>query len=75
MSGVRLGNMAVLHLLWLLPVLLALYVYAAYRRQQALRLFIDAGLLDRIPIFVSRVKRRGKEAVSLAESLLQKDEG
>ena len=63
MSGARLGNIAMLHLLWLLPVLVGLFVYATQRRKRALRTFIDAGLLDRIPVSVSHVKRRWKAAL------------
>ena len=65
MTGVRLENIAMLHLLWLLPLVLGLHIYAAQKRKHALRMFIDAGLLDRIPISVSYIKRRWKAALVL----------
>jgi len=46
----RLGNVEMLLLLWLLPAIAGLYVWAAYRRKQALRAFIESGLLDRVPV-------------------------
>jgi Ca-activated chloride channel family protein len=68
MSGVRLGHLAMLHLFWLLPILLGLFVYAAERRRSALRVFIEAGLLSRIPVSVSTAKRRGKALMVLVAS-------
>lgn len=62
----RLGNIEMLHLLWLLPVLAGLFAYAAYRRRRALQKFIEAGLLSRIPISVSPVKRRWKAVMVVA---------
>ena len=46
----RLGNVEMLLLFWLLPAIAGLYAWAAYKRKQALRAFIDSGLLDRVPI-------------------------
>ena len=41
-----------------LPILLAsIYVYAWQKRKSALKLFIDAGLMDRIPVSISHIKR------------------
>jgi len=59
-NAIRLQNIDALHLLWLLPVLVALVLFAAARRRAALAAFIDAGLLDRIKITVSPVRRRWK---------------
>ena len=47
MSDFRFGDVVMLHGLWLLPVLLALMLYAARRRRAALRRFVEAGLLAR----------------------------
>ena len=46
-SDFRFGDVVMLHGLWLLPVLLALMLYAARRRKEALRRFVEAGLLAR----------------------------
>ena len=42
-SDFRFGDVVMLHGLWLLPVLLALMLYAARRRKEALRRFVEAG--------------------------------
>jgi len=49
-----------LHFFWLIPVMGVVYVYAWQKRKSALQLFIDAGLLDKIPVSVSHVKRLWK---------------
>jgi Ca-activated chloride channel family protein len=53
-------NIKMLSFLWLVPVVLLLFVWAAYRRRQALRIFIEADLLDRIAISQSPAGRRWK---------------
>ena len=60
-----LRNIDMLHFLWLIPVLTGVYAYAAYKRKAGLQRFIDAGLLDRIPVSVSRVRRFWKSAAVL----------
>ena len=47
MSDFRFGDAAMLHVLWLLPVLAVLMLYAARRRRRALLRFVEAGLLAR----------------------------
>jgi len=69
MNGIRLQDIAMLHLLWALPPMIAVYFYAANRRRRALERFIDAGILGRIPLSVSRVKRRWK-AVALLTAVV-----
>lgn len=54
-----------LHLLWVLPFLVALFIYSWQRRQKALRIFIDAGLLDRISISINPAARRLKAILLL----------
>lgn len=66
MSGVHFHNLAMLNWLWLVPLALALAVHAGRRRRAALALFIEAGILDRIKISVSPVRRRWKTALALA---------
>ena len=46
-SDFRFGDVVMLHGLWLLPALLALMLYAARRRREALLRFVEAGLLLR----------------------------
>ncbi len=48
MNDFRFGDVVMLHGLWLLPVLGALMLFAARRRAQALRRFVEAGLLTRL---------------------------
>ena len=65
MSAIRLNAVEMLHLLWLVPLLAGLFVYAHYRRRRALEAFVDAGLLGRITLSVSHVRRRWKAAFLL----------
>ncbi len=60
------GNIKILLLLWLVPALGALYAWAAYRRSRALRIFIEAGLLERVSMSVNPAGRRLKAALILA---------
>ena len=63
MMDIKLQNINMLYLLWLVPVMIAATVYAGRKRRPALKLFIDAGLLDRIAMTVSRERRRWKAAL------------
>lgn len=65
MINLKLQNITMLYLLWLLPILIGVYIYAWRKRQRALELFIDAGLIDKIAISVSTAKRRWKAAFLL----------
>ncbi len=65
MNAIRFQNLEALHWLWLLPVIAGLYQFAAARRRRALGAFIEAGLLDRIRISVSPVRRRWKAILVL----------
>lgn len=62
---IKLQNIHMLYLLWLVPLLAVAYVYAGQKRRTALKLFIDAGLLDRIAITVSHSRRQWKAALLL----------
>ncbi len=64
--GIRLQNIYMLYLLWLIPILLGVYVYAWQRRKKALALFIDSGLFSKIRISVSETKRWWKSAIVLS---------
>ena len=56
----HIGNVNMLSLLWFVPAIVFLFVWASYRRKRALRIFIEAGLLDKIGISLSKVGRRWK---------------
>lgn len=60
MNPVKFQDIHMLFLLWSLPVFIAIYVYAGQKRRQALKRFIDAGIMDKIRISISPVKRRWK---------------
>ena len=70
MNGIRLQDIAMLHGMWLLPLLAAVFLYAAWRRRQALTTLIGAGLIGRIPVSASAGRRRAKAALILAAVLL-----
>lgn len=53
-------NVKMLSLLWLLPVILFLLAWAAHRKRRALKIFIEADLLEKITISVNRTGRRWK---------------
>lgn len=62
MTGMKLQYIHLLFLLWSVPVFIGIYVYAGQKRRRALSRFIEAGLMDKIHISVSPVKRRWKAA-------------
>ncbi|MCD6415425.1 MAG: VWA domain-containing protein [Planctomycetes bacterium] len=71
MSGVHLHNVNMLYLLWAIPILVAVYLYASHRRREALEQFAEADLLKHINVNVSAARRRWKAAaVVLAFSLM-----
>lgn len=63
MSEVRLYSVHMLYLLWVIPFIIGLYFYAGRQRRSAMALFVDAGILDRIRITVSPIRRRWKAAL------------
>ena len=56
----RFAALAYAHLLWLLPALLALYIYAFARKRQALAEFLAVVLTPRLVPTLSRVRQWGK---------------
>ncbi len=62
----HLMNLKLLLFLWLVPVLALLYGWAAYRRRRALKVFIEARLLERVSMPVNHAGRRMKEILVLA---------
>jgi len=65
MNAVRLHNIEMLYLLWLLPGLLALFLYSASRRKQLLQRFMHPDLQQRL-VSINPVRRRWKAALLLA---------
>lgn len=57
MNGIVLHNIDMLHLLWVLPVLFAVFMYGWSKRRKALEIFIEAGLLDKINISTDNSKK------------------
>jgi len=66
MSAVRLYSVQMLYLLWAIPLLVLVCLYAAGRRRKALEQFAEAGLLDVINVSVSASRRRWKATMLLA---------
>jgi Ca-activated chloride channel family protein len=64
--GAKWHAVQMLYLLWALPLLVLVYVYAGQRRRQALARFAEMGLLERLRISVNPVRRRWKAALFLA---------
>ena len=62
----HLGNVNALMLLWAVPGLIALFVWAGFARRRALRAFVDAELLGRVRLTVSPVNRRWKAVLVIA---------
>ena len=50
MSGVRLNDIGMLLLFWLVPVLACIFYYGFWKRRRALEQFVEAGLLSRISV-------------------------
>jgi len=56
----HIGNIKMLYLLWLVPVVVFLYAWASYRRRAALRAFVEEDLLERIGLSSSGTGRAAK---------------
>ena len=63
--SIRLFNIEMLYLLWLIPLLAGLFVYAGVRRKKALQGFFDQGMLQRIPMPVNVMNRVVKAVLVL----------
>ncbi len=59
----RLQYIEILFFLWAIPLLIALYIYAAHKRRQALHLFVDTNLLPMLNTSISSVRRQWKAAL------------
>ena len=65
MNETRLLQIDMLFLLWVIPLLLGAYLYAAHRRGRALERFAEADLLKQINTAVVTGRRRWKAALVL----------
>jgi Ca-activated chloride channel family protein len=63
--GMHFGNINALSLLWIVPALVVLFVWAGMARKRALRAFVDAELIGRVKLTVSPHGRRWKAALLL----------
>jgi Ca-activated chloride channel family protein len=57
MSGFHFSNLSMLFLLWALPLLVLIYIYASYKRNRALEKFAHVSILSRINTSVNNTKR------------------
>ena len=69
MTGIRLQNIDMLHLLWTIPFLCVVLVYAWQKRRKALEMFVDVGLLDRIHISADHGRRLLKGGLLLVAAM------
>ena len=63
MKGVHFNNLPFLFLLWIIPVIILIFVYASYQRRKALSLFADKEILDRINTSVNHIARNWKSVL------------
>jgi Ca-activated chloride channel family protein len=68
--GMHFGNINALSLLWIVPALVVLFVWAGMARKRALRAFVDAELIGRVKLTVSPHGRRWKAALLLCALVL-----
>ncbi|MBU0728999.1 MAG: VWA domain-containing protein [Proteobacteria bacterium] len=66
MTAFKLNTIEMLFLLWALPFLLGLFIYAARKRKTAMLNFISAGLYAKNPPPISPMRRGWKAALVLA---------
>jgi Ca-activated chloride channel family protein len=60
------GNVKMLLLLWMVPLVAIFYIYAGWRRNKAMRLFVEADLLDRISMSVDPRARMARSILVMA---------
>jgi Ca-activated chloride channel family protein len=70
MSGIRFHSTGMLLLLWVIPFIVMFFVYAGWRRRQALGRFAEAELLSVINVSISLARRRWKAALVLTAFVL-----
>jgi Ca-activated chloride channel homolog len=60
----HIGDIKMLYLLWLVPVVAFFYAWASYRRRRALRAFVEEELLGRVGLSASGVGRTAKAVLA-----------
>lgn len=63
MNEIRLHSIEMLHLLWILPLIICLYLYAAGKRKQALQTLLQGGLFSKLQPTLDHVNRFWKAAL------------
>ena len=63
------GNINALGLLWIMPALVLLFVWAGIKRRRALRAFVDSELIGRVTLTASPQHRRLKAVLLIAAIL------
>jgi Ca-activated chloride channel family protein len=69
MNGIRLQHIEMLNLLWVVPIIWALFFLGWKKRAKALRMFIDAGLIGRMQTSTASGRRYLKAALILASAM------
>jgi len=66
MSGVHFSNLPALFFLWAIPLLVLVYMYASYKRKQALETFAHTSILSKINTSINNTKRLRKMIIIMA---------
>lgn len=69
MNGIRILNIEMLNLLWVVPVIWAMFFLGWKKRAKALRVFIDAGLIERMQTSTGNGRRYAKAALILVSAI------
>jgi len=69
MNGIRLFNIEMLNLMWVVSVVWVLFFLGWKKRAKALRMFIDAGLVDRMQTSTDNGRRYVKAALILVSAI------
>lgn len=69
MNGIRLQHIEMLNLMWVIPVIWAMFFFGWKKRTRALRMFIDAGLIERMQTSTGNGRRYLKAALILVSAI------
>jgi len=69
MNGIKLQNIGLLNLLWIAPILWAIFFFGWKKRTKALKSFINAGLHEKMNLQINNRRRFIKAALFLAAVL------
>ena len=65
MNWIVIHNTYMLHFLWIIPAVLAVFLYGWSKKRQALELFIETGLLNKINVSIDKSRRYFKAILIL----------